>query len=171
MPRRRRYPHRREGFTLIEAAIAVMVVGLGIVSLVHAMGAGTRVNATGRDITTATFLAQEVREWTLGLPFSDPDPGDADNPPGPDGSDPHMFVDDLDDLMSTTFSPPRDGQGYVIDGMDDWSQLIGMGWRDPDSLTTTVPAGTSDVVNVIVLICHKQEIVLITSWLVTRRTQ
>ena len=97
----RRNARRRGGFgfTLIEASIAIMVVGLGIVAMLHAMGAGTRINQEGRDITSAVFLAQEIREWTLQLPFSDPDPGAQGNPPGPDGSDPLLFVDDLDDLL------------------------------------------------------------------------
>jgi len=157
------------GFTIIETAMATAVVGIGIVAMVHAMAAGTKVNSQGRDITHAIFLAQEIREWTLQLPFSDLDPGDADNPPGPDGSDPQLFVDDLDDLMGVTYIPPRDGQEQIIDGMANWSQTIELEWRDPNSLTTAVPKGSTDVISVSVTIRHDGQKVLSTSWLVTRR--
>ena len=157
------------GFTIIETALATVVVGIGIVAMVHAMAAGTRVNSQGRDITHAVFLAQEVREWTLQLPFSDPDDADAGNPPGPDGADPQSFVDDLDDLMDVTFTPPRDGQGQVIEGMADWSQTIEMEWRDPNSLTTAVPVGSTEVISVNVTIRHNGQKVTSSSWLVARR--
>jgi len=160
---------RHGGFTLIEAAIATMVVAIGIVALLSALGAGTRVNSQARDITQAVFLAQEIREWTLRLPFKDPNPANAHNSPGPDGIDPQLFVNDLDDLLNVTYGPPRDGQGRPIAGMAGWSQTINMNWRDPDSLTTTVPVGISDVICVTVTIRHGQEAILATNWIVTRR--
>ncbi len=46
------------------------------------------------------------------------------NPPGPDQSDPQTFVDDLDDLMDVTYSPPRDAHGLPIADMTSWSQTI-----------------------------------------------
>lgn len=165
---------RHGGFTLVEAAIATAIVGTGVVALLHALAAGTRVNQEGRHITQAVFLAQEVREWTLQLPFSDPDPGTEDNPPGSDGASPLTWVDDLDDLMNVTFTPPRvqlprDHVGDTLYEMGDWSQTILMEWRDPNSLTTAVPPGNSDVVSVTVIITYKGREILTTNWLVTRR--
>ncbi len=157
------------GFTLVEVQIAMLVIGLGILALLHAMASGSRINAAGRDITQATFLAQEIREWTLREPFSDQDEPDKDNPPGPDGMSPQVFVDDLDDLMNVTFSPPRDGRENPIAGLGDWSQVIQMDWRDPDDLDATVNPGASDVICVKVSIQRGNVEVLNTSWLVFRR--
>ena len=159
----------RKGFTLIESAIATALLGIGVAALVIAARSGTRVNAAGRELTHATYLVQEIREWTLKLPFSDQDPGDQGNPPGPDGSDPQSFVDDLDDLMDVTYSPPRDGDGYAIYEMQHWSQHITLEWRDPDSLTTTVWPGSTDVVRVTVATSQHGRPVLTAGWLVTRR--
>ncbi len=160
---------RQSGFTLIEAALTTAVVGIGILALMHSMAAGTRVNRQGRNITQAVFLAQEIREWTLRLPFRDPDPADQNNPPGPDGTSPQTFVDDLDDLMGVTYSPPRDAQGYAINGLTGWSQTIDLEWRDPDDLRSVVTPGTSPVINVKVTVKFKGEEVLQTDWLVTDR--
>ena len=157
------------GFSLVEAMIATFLVGLGVASVMVATKSATEVNAAGRQITQATYLGQEIREWTLKLPFSDPDPGDADNPPGPDGTDPQDFVDDLDDLMDVTYSPPRDGCGQVIGDMVGWSQHISLEWKDPDSLCTTVTPGATDVIRVTVTIVLHGRDVLTTGWLVTRR--
>jgi len=161
---------RHGGFTLIEAAIATAVVGIGIVALLDGMASGTRINSAGRDITQAVFIAQEIREWTMRLPFSDLDEADMDNPPGPDSpTSPQYVVDDLDDLMDATFDPPRDGQGNRITEMADWTQTIAMHWKDPYSLTTTVPAGSSDVVSVAVTVCKAGREIMTTTWLVTRK--
>ncbi|MFW6155336.1 MAG: type IV pilus modification PilV family protein [Planctomycetota bacterium] len=166
------YPTSRggaQGFTLTEVSIAMALIGVGILSLLHAMGAGTNVNAAGRELTQAAFLAQEIREWTVQLPFRDPDPDDAGNPPGPDGTSPQTFVDDLDDLMGVTYSPPRDATGTAITGMTDWSQTITLEWRTPENLLTTVTAGSSDVICVFVTIRHRGRDVHTSSWLVFDR--
>jgi hypothetical protein len=150
-------------------SIAMAVIGLGILSLLHAMGAGTNVNAAGRELTQAVFLAQEIREWTVQLPFRDPDPGDAGNPPGPDGTSPQIFVDDLDDLMGVTYSPPRDATGAPITGMEDWSQTIDLEWRLPDALLTAAAPGGTGVVCVSVTVGYRGREVLTSSWLVFER--
>jgi Tfp pilus assembly protein PilV len=157
------------GFTLIEAAIATVIVGVGVGVLLTAVAACTRVNSAGKELTQGVFLAQEIREWTLQLPFSDPDPGDQGNPPGPDGSDPEVFVDDLDDLIDVTYSPPRSAQGNALHDMADWSETLTFTWRDPDSLTTVVSPGSSDMIYVEVEIFNQAQPVLTTGWLVTRR--
>ena len=164
----------RCGFTLVETAVAIVIVGLGIGAILISAASGSRANDHGRKLTQATFLAQEVREWTLRLPFSDPDAFDANNPPGPDGSDPQNLVDDLDDLLGNdltgiTYDPPRSGLGSAIADMVGWSQYIDLTWRSPDDLDSIVSDGTSDIVYVEVTISWKGEEMVKTGWLVTRK--
>ncbi len=159
----------RGGFSLVEVAVATAIVGMGVTALMVALAAGTRTNHAGQELTQAVFLAQEIREWTLNLPFSDPDPADANNPPGPDSTSPQIFVDDLDDLLDVTYDPPRDGRGVSIAGMDGWSQTIHLTWRNPSNLTSIVTNGASDAIYVEVEIAHYGQAVLSTAWLVTRR--
>jgi len=157
------------GFTLIEVMVAIMLIGTGIVALLGASMAGTRSTDAGKKMSQAVFLAREIREWTLRLPFSDPDESDAGKPPGHDGSSPLTFVDDLDDLMDVTYSPPRDGQFGAIADMTDWSETITLTWRDRNDLDTIVPDGASDVIHVHVSVAHAGKQVLETSWIVVRR--
>ena len=158
----------RGGFTLIEALIATIIVGLGITALLMASKSGTQVNASARGITHAINLGQEVREWTLKLPFQDPET--PENPPGPDeAEDPQTFVDDLDDLASVTYSPPRNASGQAIADMSDWSQQITLSWRNPDNLSETVADGASEMIYVEVVVSHGEQSVLTTGWLVTKR--
>jgi prepilin-type N-terminal cleavage/methylation domain-containing protein len=158
-----------KGFTLIEVMVAIMLIGTGIVALLGASMAGTRSTDAGKKMSQAVFLAQEIREWTLRLPFSDQDEADVDKPPGPDGTSPQQFVDDLDDLMDVTYSPPRDGQFGAIADMTAWSETITLTWRDPTSLDTVVADGASDVIHVHLSVAHAGKQVLETSWIVVRR--
>lgn len=157
------------GFTLIEIVVATALVGLALVAMMTSTGSNTRVNDAGTKLTQGTFLAQEIREWTLSLPFNDQDAGDLNNPPGPDGSNPQVWVDDIDDLMNVTYCPPRDGQGYAIASLPAWSQTITMTWRDPNDLSGTVTPGTSDIIYVNVDVKHRNNVVVSTGWLVTKK--
>ncbi|MCE5327960.1 MAG: hypothetical protein LLG01_16250 [Planctomycetaceae bacterium] len=158
----------RGGFSLIEAAIATALLALGVTALMLAVQSGTAANGAGRKMTQAVFLAQEIREWALRLPFVDPQ--DPNNPPGPDGSSPQTFVDDLNDLMNVTYSPPRDAYGSPMTDMTGWSQTITMTWRDPNNLSTTVANGASDIVRVRVNVAFKGQEVLSTGFLAVRRS-
>ncbi|MBL7134332.1 MAG: prepilin-type N-terminal cleavage/methylation domain-containing protein, partial [Phycisphaerae bacterium] len=48
---------RRQGFSLIEAAVATAIIGIGVVALLAAIRAGTHTNEGGRKLTQAVFLA------------------------------------------------------------------------------------------------------------------
>jgi len=141
---------------------------LGAVAILVSIASGSRMTDTGKKVTQATFLAQELREWTLKLPFSDTDPADVDNPPGPDGADPQAFIDDLDDLMGVTYDPPRNGNGTAINDMSGWSQTITMTWRNPNNIASTVAAGSSNVIHVDVSVARNGMEVIQTGWLVTQ---
>lgn len=159
----------RGGFTLIEVAVATAIIGIGVVALLVAIASNTRVNDAGSKLSQAIVLAQELREWTMALPFSDQDPGDKGNPPGPDGSDPQVFVDDLDDMMGVTYSPPRDGEGQALHSLQGWAQTIELTWCDPNDLNAVVTPGESNVIYAQVHVAFKGRPILTTGWLVTRR--
>lgn len=60
------------GFTLIETALATVIIGVGVVAIVEAHQAFMRSNQWSTHAATATFLGGEIREYTMGLPKHDP---------------------------------------------------------------------------------------------------
>jgi len=157
------------GFTLAEVLVAALIIGIGFTAILASMGSSTSVNAASAEITQAVFLAQGVREWTANLPFRDPDTADAGNPPGPDSyvSGDVPYVDDLDDLLSATFTPPRNSFGQAITGLTGWSQTVSLTWRAEGDPNTVVANGASDVIHVQVSISRDGSTVLSTGWLIT----
>ncbi|HVU64554.1 MAG TPA: prepilin-type N-terminal cleavage/methylation domain-containing protein [Phycisphaerales bacterium] len=63
---------RRRGFTLIETALATVIIGVGVLALVQAQEAFLRSNSWSTQAATANYLANEIRELTRRLPKFDP---------------------------------------------------------------------------------------------------
>jgi len=143
----------RGGFTLIEVAVATILVGLALTAMMISVGSNTRVNDAGTKLTQAAFLAQEIHEWTLTLPFND--------------------LAQLKNDPPLTYCPPRDGQGYAIAALPAWSQTITLTWRDPNNPGLTVTPGPTDIiyvnVDVAVVITHQTTLIVSSGWLVTRK--
>src|SRR4051812_27311045 len=64
---------RRRAFTLMEASLVTVVIGVGVVAMLQLLATGTMVNGYSNEQTTAVNLANNIHEIALGLPFYDPD--------------------------------------------------------------------------------------------------
>src|SRR3954466_8404545 len=75
-PGSRRAPARgagRRGFTLMEASLVTVVIGVGVVAMLQLLATGTMVNGYSNEQTTAGNLANNVHEIAVGVPCYDPD--------------------------------------------------------------------------------------------------
>ncbi|MHC4709682.1 MAG: type IV pilus modification PilV family protein [Planctomycetota bacterium] len=132
--RRTRQPGKRHraGFTLIETALATIIVGVGVLAMVSAQAAFHKKNAWSTNASIAMALGNEIREMTWNLPQRDPVTGDAFW--GPEGNE--VSFDDYDDLddfdgdgggliFSAAFgNGPINARREVIPNMDGWSQIV-----------------------------------------------
>ncbi len=161
--KRRRRSHPQRGFTLIETALATVIVGVGVLAMVSAQTAFHQKNAWSTHASIATHLGSEIREMTWNLPRHDPVTGDAFW--GPEGDNEASFqdYDDLDDFDGLggglVFSPPINAQRQLIVNMDAWSQTVRVFNVDPfnivfdgDTLAGVQPDGTTNTMAVEVTI-------------------
>lgn len=102
---RTHYCTSRRGFTLAEAMMAVVVLGIAASSLLLPFVSGMSVRAEGINRTLAARLASDLMEEILRLPFHDPDDKTSYSP-GPDAGD----LDNIDDYHNYT-----EEQGQVKD--------------------------------------------------------
>jgi hypothetical protein len=70
--RRRAGAKRSKAFTLIETALATVIIGVGVLAMVEAHSAFMRVNDYSTSAATGVYLANEVRERMRVLPRHDP---------------------------------------------------------------------------------------------------
>ncbi|HEY8667292.1 MAG TPA: prepilin-type N-terminal cleavage/methylation domain-containing protein [Tepidisphaeraceae bacterium] len=158
----------QRGFTLIEAAIVTAIVGIGCVSMVRLLAAGTMSNANANNLTMGLNIANNFRELTQSVAFTSPT---SPTNWGPEFGETLSTYDDLDDFDGMTFSPPIDARRQPLAGFLTWSQTIKVESVDPNRLTLVVPHGslTPDqrpMSRITVTINHQGALVCQTSWLV-----
>lgn len=119
---RRRSRFVRRGFTLIEAAITTVIVGVGFTASMELFYACTRSTVTSGQLTVATMLAANVQEALTGLSFSDP----TSLVPlfGPEAGETAATYDDIDDFDLHTFSPPIDASLTPLSDLSQYAQIV-----------------------------------------------
>ena len=141
---------RRRGFTLIEAAMVTVIIGLGVVGMLELLAAGTVSNSEGTELTTAINLANNVRELSLGLAYYDPQSDPSDPAKLPVWNSKEASVDlydnimDLDGAVDTwnkqeedpaegyqKFQPPLDVAKKPIADYSNWAQWVKVETVDP----------------------------------------
>ena len=137
----RRNRKTRTGFTLIEAAMTTVIIGLGVVSMMRLLAAGTVSNLEGTELTTGINLAKSIRE--LGLQKS---------------------MAEVIAMNGVSHQPPWDSSGAAISSMSNWKQTIAVSAVDPNRLTTTIIDSTPAVVRVTVTVTHNNRTVGSASW-------
>lgn len=95
---------KRGGFSLIEALIAAILIGLVIASLVAANIAFTKANAAGTDLSTAEFLIEQIRERSISVNYDD--------------------LYGLEHFDGVTFSPPINVDGESLNAFAAFSEQI-----------------------------------------------
>jgi hypothetical protein len=125
---------RRRGLTLIETALAVVIVGTGVVATMQLFASCTRDNQAAVAMTSAVMLSEAIGEITQGLPFSDPESGRSIF--GSELGETLLDFDDVDDFDQLTFNPPIDAQRMPIPDLAQYSQIVTVApvlANDPDS--------------------------------------
>lgn len=162
--RQRRLRGRHGGFTLIETALATIIVGVGVLAMVAAQQAFHKKNAWSTHVTTATALGNEIREMTWNLPQHDPVTGDAFW--GPEG-DNELWVGDFDDLddfdgeggglifSADLENGPINARREIIPNMAGWSQTVRVFNVNPFDITEEWTDGASNVMAVEVIVSYQ----------------
>jgi hypothetical protein len=110
------------GFSLIEALVASVIIGLAVVGLLLSSGSLTKVNAAGIEISTAEFLIEEVKSRCASMAY-----------------------DDLP-AFAGTYSPPQDIYGTALTNFSTFSQQVTVeNVSNSDFTVVVVPGGSGFV--------------------------
>jgi type II secretory pathway pseudopilin PulG len=154
---------KSEGFTLIEALMAAMLIGLAIAALAASSGAFTMYNAAGVDLSTAEFLIEEVREMTAPLPVVDAVSGTATF--GSEAGESLATYDDIDDWNNRSYCPPIDVSRTEMPEFDAFTQQITVQNVTTANLTQTATNHSTDLYRVTVTISKAGVPISTSSWI------
>ena len=133
---------RKNGFSLIEALIATILVGLAIASLVAANIAFTRANAAGADLSTAEFLIEQIRERAALVDY-----------------------DSLYDFDDAGYSPPKNANGEDLSELAAFSQHITVQNVSDTNFENVVADGGSHFVRITVKVLLNSGQISSASWI------
>ena len=131
---------RKNGFTLIEVLISILLVGVAIAALVAANGSFTKANSAAADLSTAEFLIEQVRERSISSRY-----------------------DNLYSLNGT-FSPPINANGVSLNGFAAFSEQITVENVSPSNFEQTV-ASDSGFIRVTVKVFLNSKEISSAKWL------
>jgi prepilin-type N-terminal cleavage/methylation domain-containing protein len=137
----------RGGFTLIEAAVVLVIIGVGVTGLVQLIGAGTMAQRASNELTTAIELGNNINEMMQGATYAN-------------------IKSTYNDV---TYSPPKDALGNSLTAFSGWSQSIKVDYVDPNYVATPVPSATATTTaRVTVTVSHNSRVIHIAKWLVVQ---
>ena len=139
-----RHPARiRRGFTLIEAAIVTVIVGIGIVAMLQLLAAGSMANNQAAEMTTAMNLAATIHERALKTTY-----------------------DNIMSLDGVNYAPPINAVGTQLTELSNWKQSITVDRVLRNKITFVVAKTQQEPTSrVTVTIYHNNEPVYSTSWI------
>ena len=144
------------GFTLLETALAIVIVGVGVLSMMSAQQAWHYQNDWAEKVGLAARLGNEVREMTLKLPRHDPVTGTSSWGAELNELDVLDF-DDLDDfdgdgdglvLGGDVHAGPLNSLRQPILGLSGWTQEVRVWNVDSGDVNAVVADGASDLLMV-----------------------
>ncbi|HMB94431.1 MAG TPA: hypothetical protein VKK61_00165 [Tepidisphaeraceae bacterium] len=139
----RRVLHRARGFTLIEAALTTVIVGVGIVATMGLFAACSTQNIASSQMTTAMMLANNVHEAVVGLSFADPTSGHKIF--GPEAGEKLATYNDIDDFDGSSFNPPIDAQRNKVVGLTQYTQVVSVWPVYPNKLSANSNESSPDI--------------------------
>jgi prepilin-type N-terminal cleavage/methylation domain-containing protein len=153
----------RRGFTLIETAMAMVIIGVALAAVLQLLAAGTSSNIAGKEMSTALNLANNIREIANGLAYTDPtNAGSANTKEATPAA-----YNDIWDLNGNTFDPPLDCTAQPISSQAGWQQVVTVQSVDPNNITATRPNDpTIATARITVTVKHGGKYIYQSSWVV-----
>ena len=154
---------RRSGFTLVETALATVIIGTGVLAMISAQQVLLEKNNWSTMANTATLLGNEIREMTLNLPRHDPVTGNAFWGPEEDEYSIEDY-DDIDDFdgpggglvfSSELGNGPINASRSVISDMSGWEQVVTVSNVDAFDILTPLEDASTDMIRVEVVIRYQ----------------
>lgn len=126
---------KTRGFTLIEASLAIVIVGTGCLAAMELFANVTISNKQARRVTVGAQLARHLEEAMAHLPYDDPITRSANYGPEPGETlTTYNDLDDFDNFDTTGTAGPVDALRLPIPELEQYAQVVEVTRVDKDTL-------------------------------------
>ena len=129
---------RRRGLSLVEAVVAMVIVGLTLVAALNTTGASRLAQRQMGDRARGKLLAQGLMPDILRQDYADPDGHAVFGSEADESSASRADFDDVDDYNGWSASPPQYKDGTKLPELTGWKRSVAVTYVSPDNLDTTV---------------------------------
>ncbi len=138
---RNRVQSRRRGFTMIEASLTTVIIGVGVAAVMQLLAAGTINNIQSFETTTGVNVGKAFREVTL-----------------------QKSMSEVIAMNGTYHEPPWDSRSQAMTDLTGWRQSITVQPVSADNLTLNIADANPTAVRVTVMVTHDTRQVCDISW-------
>ena len=135
-------PRRTLGFTLVEAVISIVLVGVMLVAAINMLGATAVSKRSTEQQALGYSLAQDLMNEILIQPYEDPTQAAALGPEVGESGVNRVDFDDVDDYENWLATPPEEKNGTQLIGYDRWTRSVDVSFVKPTDLQTEILSRT-----------------------------
>ena len=125
-------------FTLVEAAISTVVVGMVLVAALNTVGAARVGEYKIAERSRGLLLAQDLMAEILQQEYEDPDDPVTFGTESGEQTSNRTDFDDVDDYDGWSASPPQHRDATEMSDLQGWERSVQVVWVDPADLSQTV---------------------------------
>ena len=129
-------------FTLVEAVISTVIVGIMFVAAMSVLGATAVSKRSTQQQALGYSLAQDLMNEILIQPYEDPTQTAVFGRESGEGGVNRIDFDDVDDYESWSATPPEDKNGTSLTGYDQWTRSVDISFVKPTDLQTELLSRT-----------------------------
>jgi len=138
------YSAKCQGFTMIEAVMSIIIVGIMYVAALQTVASSRITEAITADNRRGHELAQQLLAEITPLPYWDPvnlaglGPNTTEQATGN-----RSLFNDVDDYNNWSASPPKRKDGSTIAGFDEWTRTVKVVWVEAANPSTVRSSETN----------------------------
>ncbi len=143
----------RPGFTMVEAVMSVLLVGMLMVAAMNTLGATATAQYKNAERSRAVLLAEDLMSEILGQNYEEPvDTIQFGRESGESGGD-RTNWDDVDDYDGLSHSPPEYPDGTDMPDLGTWERKVEVKWVNPFDLSS-ISGSETGVKQIVVVVEH-----------------
>ena len=130
------------GFSLVEAVVATLIVGILLVAVMNTVGFSNAAQYKSTEQARGEALAQAIMAEILNQAYEEPDDIPSFGRESSESGGSRTTWDDVDDFNEWSASPPEQPDSTQLPNFNGWTRRVSVEWVNPNDLSQTASTET-----------------------------